>query len=95
MSINDELNKLGVNMALGSPAYRVTDSGPDHDKTFTAVVAVDGFELGDGQGRSKKEAEQHAAAMAYAALRRAAATDEPEAAGADRVPRDVDVSGGT
>lgn len=47
------------------PVYEVTDVGPDHEKTFTAVVRVDGDEVGRGQGRSKKQAEQRAAREAY------------------------------
>jgi ribonuclease III len=50
------------------PSYRVTSEGPDHAKRFTAEVLVDGEPLGTGEGRSKKEAEQRAAAGAYAAL---------------------------
>lgn len=50
------------------PTYVVTDDGPDHEKWFTAEVRVDGDALGRGQGRSKKEAEQIAAAEAYRAL---------------------------
>ena len=46
------------------PRYRVTEAGPDHDKTFTAAVEVDGVIVGGGTGRSKKEAEQYAAADA-------------------------------
>ena len=43
------------------PRYTVTGAGPDHDRTFTAVVDVDGTVVGAGSGRSKKEAEQEAA----------------------------------
>jgi ribonuclease III len=50
------------------PSYQVTDAGPDHEKWFTAEVTVDGEVLGSGEGRSKKEAEQMAAAIAYRAL---------------------------
>ncbi len=46
------------------PRYRVTEDGPDHDKTFTACVEVEGAIVGEGTGRSKKEAEQSAAADA-------------------------------
>ncbi len=50
------------------PHYRITATqGPDHAKEFVAVVEVDGEVLGEGRGRSKKEAEQ---AAAEAALRR-------------------------
>ena len=51
------------------PTYAVNDEGPDHAKTFTAVVSVDGRELGRGEGRSKKQAEQRAAREAFRALR--------------------------
>lgn len=37
------------------------EKGPDHDKTFTAEVRVNGRAMGTGQGRSKKEAQQAAA----------------------------------
>lgn len=50
------------------PAYFVEGAGPDHDRTFTASVAVDGSELGRGTGGSKKAAEQEAARQALAIL---------------------------
>ena len=43
------------------PVYRVASSGPDHEKRFTAHVFIAGDSFGAGSGRSKKEAEQHAA----------------------------------
>lgn len=46
-------------------SYSVIDeAGPDHDKTFTAVVEYQGKIMGKGRGRTKKEAEQQAARMA-------------------------------
>ena len=50
------------------PDYRVTSSGPDHDKTFVAKVVVGRETLGRGEGRSKKAAEQAAAEAAYVEL---------------------------
>jgi ribonuclease III len=50
------------------PAYRVASSGPDHDKTFAAEVFVRDEMLGSGSGKSKKEAEQHAARAALGKL---------------------------
>lgn len=50
------------------PAYEVDGSGPDHDRRFTAVVLIDGIRQGAGEGRSKKEAEQAAAAVALGSL---------------------------
>jgi len=42
--------------------YRVIDeTGPDHNKNFTVHVIHDGKMIGQGQGRSKKSAEQRAA----------------------------------
>lgn len=52
------------------PVYRVEGSGPDHDRWFSAVVAVNGTDYGTGEGRSKKEAEQDAAREALEALSR-------------------------
>ncbi|MFA7323608.1 MAG: ribonuclease III [Candidatus Nanopelagicales bacterium] len=52
----------------GVPEYLVADSGPDHAKEFQAQVVVGGEVLGQGEGRSKKLAEQQAAEMAYRAL---------------------------
>lgn len=46
------------------PVYRVEGTGPDHARQFTAVVELDGRALGEGSGRSKKEAEQAAARAA-------------------------------
>lgn len=51
------------------PVYVVDDEGPDHAKHFEAVVSVDGREQGRGRGRSKKQAEQAAARVAWEALR--------------------------
>ena len=50
------------------PKYRVTESGPDHAKLFDARLEVEGKSAGAGQGRSKKEAEQAAAAEALETL---------------------------
>jgi ribonuclease III len=62
------LQELTSARGLGSPAYLVTSTGPDHDKEFTATVVVMDIEYGTGRGRSKKEAEQQAAATAWTAL---------------------------
>jgi len=44
------------------PVYRVVgEEGPDHAKTFSIEVVVDGQVCGSGEGRSKKQAEQNAA----------------------------------
>ncbi len=48
-----------------APEYRVTESGPDHDKDFEAVAFVNGVTYRAGHGKSKREAEQVAARLAY------------------------------
>ena len=48
--------------------YDITSTGPDHDKTFTAIAFVGDDRLGEGVGRTKKEAEQKAAEQAWNAL---------------------------
>lgn len=54
---------------LGVPRYIVVkEEGPDHERIFTVEVFVGEKNLGSGQGRSKKEAEQQAAAEAVDAL---------------------------
>lgn len=52
--------------------YRLTgESGPDHAKTFTMAVDLNGTPVGEGEGRSKKEAEQMAAKAAIQKLNKA------------------------
>lgn len=53
-----------------APHYHLTDAGPDHAKIFYATVIVNGRELGQGEGRSKKAAEQIAAEIACDTLQR-------------------------
>jgi ribonuclease-3 len=62
------LQELTAARGLGVPSYVVTSTGPDHDKEFTAMVVVMDTDYGSGVGRSKKEAEQKAAAAAWNAL---------------------------
>lgn len=51
------------------PQYELTKtSGPDHDKTFHVTVRMGKRVLGKGTGKSKKEAEQGAAAEALSRL---------------------------
>ena len=59
------LQELAAERGLGVPEYVITDTGPDHMKTFTAKVKVGATLFGNGVGRSKKEAEQAAAETAY------------------------------
>ena len=62
------LQELTAASGLGVPEYFVAESGPDHEKSFTARVRVADEFYGNGIGRSKKEAEQQAASSAYEAI---------------------------
>ncbi len=62
------LQELTAALGLGVPDYLIEDAGPDHAKTFTAWVVVAGQRYGGSEGRSKKEAEQRAAAAAWRML---------------------------
>ncbi|MCC8090581.1 MAG: ribonuclease III [Oscillospiraceae bacterium] len=48
----------------------IGESGPDHAKRFTVSVSLCGAVIGSGEGRTKKEAEQHAAQAALEQLRK-------------------------
>lgn len=61
--------------------YDIVEEGPEHDKTFRAVVFLDEEPLGSGLGRSKKQAEQAAAEQAWHQIDqidRAGTGDHPE-----------------
>ena len=49
-------------------AFEITEEGPEHDKTFRARVILDGRPWGTGSARSKKQAEQAAAAATWRML---------------------------
>jgi ribonuclease-3 len=59
------LQELAQARLKATPVYRVvSDSGPDHAKTFEVCVEINGHEWGRAVGSSKKRAEQLAAANA-------------------------------
>jgi ribonuclease III len=62
------LQEVAVRDTGELPSYRISSSGPDHDKRFSAHVYLDGDLCGVGTGRSKKEAEQNAAREALDSL---------------------------
>jgi ribonuclease-3 len=53
----------------------VEGAGPDHARTFSAVLNIGGKPYGKGTGHSKKEAEQEAAADAWRVLSGPGAAD--------------------
>ena len=63
------LQELAASLGKGTPEYLVTEEGPDHDKNFTALAMVAGLAVSQGAGKSKREAEQVAARIAYEALK--------------------------
>jgi ribonuclease III len=80
------LQELTADRGLGVPEYHVRDSGPDHQKMFRAVVKVGARDLGDGEGRSKKAAEQLAAEAAYLSITANDTPEKPE----DQTPPDLE-----
>ena len=62
------LQELVSSLGKGVLEYQVTETGPDHDKSFTAVAIVAGAAIAEGIGKSKREAEQSAARSAYEIL---------------------------
>jgi ribonuclease-3 len=62
------LQERTAELGMGPPDYAVTDSGPDHAKRFTARARISDRTYGEGEGGSKKEAEQRAAERAFLAL---------------------------
>lgn len=63
------------------PRYVLTEDGPEHEKRFSARVELAGSVWGEGEGRTKKEAEQAAAQTAVVRLHQ-----HPEADGAIGAP---------
>jgi ribonuclease III len=63
------LQELAARRFDQMPRYEVHDEGPDHAKRFFADVLIQGTQRGTGEGRSKKQAEQAAARVAWEWLR--------------------------
>ncbi|MCY4423840.1 MAG: ribonuclease III [Acidimicrobiaceae bacterium] len=61
------LQELAARLGMDPPSYDVTTSGPIHHQRFRAEVRA-GDAAGVGAGSTKKDAEQRAAEVAYAAL---------------------------
>lgn len=62
------LQELMAARSLGTPEYEIAESGPDHAKDFQATAVVSGERISVGRGKSKREAEQEAARLAYEVL---------------------------
>lgn len=72
LQMNDyktQLQELTQHHNLGTLEYRITEErGPAHEREFVSEVCMGDECLGRGAGRSKKEAEQQAAAQALKQL---------------------------
>lgn len=62
------LQELCARLGLGAPVYNTEGVGPDHERVFTAYAIVNGKNIGEGTGRTKKAAEQVAAHIAFESL---------------------------
>jgi ribonuclease-3 len=62
-----ELQEWAHQISGGAPVYEtVSRTGPDHDPVFTVAVQVPGKDVAEATGRSKRQAEQNAAAALLA-----------------------------
>ena len=68
------LQEKAAEAELGTPDYVIDETGPDHEKEFHAQVVFGQRVLGEGDGRSKKEAEQKAAKQAWHRLNASSTT---------------------
>ena len=70
MDYKSQLQELVQRDAVGTLEYKILQEiGPAHNREFVSRVSLNGDELGTGMGKSKKEAEQHAAHMALETLK--------------------------
>ncbi|GLB59389.1 ribonuclease III [Cytobacillus sp. NCCP-133] len=70
MDFKSQLQELVQRDGAGSIEYKILqEKGPAHNREFVSTVSLNALELGTGTGRSKKEAEQHAAQMALEVLK--------------------------
>jgi ribonuclease-3 len=69
LDFKSRLQERSQALLQSTPQYTVIgQEGPDHDKTFSVAILLEGSEYGRASGKSKKEAEQSAAALALQAL---------------------------
>ncbi|WP_110929387.1 ribonuclease III [Bacillus massiliglaciei] len=70
MDFKSQLQELIQRSGNGQLQYKIQEErGPAHNREFVSAVLLNGEMLGEGAGKSKKEAEQHAAASALKALK--------------------------
>lgn len=70
MDYKSQLQELVQRDGAGVLEYRVLqEKGPAHNREFVSTVTLNGETMGTGTGKSKKEAEQHAAQHALTAIK--------------------------
>lgn len=80
-----ELQELLQSISPRSPVYEVlSQTGPEHEKTFVVRAVWEGITLGEGTGRSKKQAETVAAVEAMRQKRWEQAAEKNSTAGSSR-----------
>lgn len=62
------LQELAAQLKKAAPEYLISETGPDHNKSFSAQVILGGEKFATGEGKSRREAEQIAARLALDAL---------------------------
>ena len=71
MDFKSQLQELVQKDGIGTLEYKIlNEKGPAHNREFIARVSLNGKEFGAGKGKSKKEAEQHAAQQALMHLQK-------------------------
>ncbi|QXQ08931.1 ribonuclease III [Paeniglutamicibacter sp. Y32M11] len=63
------IQEVAAAQKMGGIEYRVMGSGPDHARSYVAILHIGGNPYGQGTGPSKKEAEQEAAAESWKMVR--------------------------
>lgn len=64
-----KLQERAQHKGLGAVEYRIMEErGPAHDREFVVEVCIGEVPYGNGSGRTKKEAEQRAASVAWQSL---------------------------
>lgn len=69
------LQELAAQLKKAAPEYLISETGPDHNKSFSAQVILGGEKFATGEGKSRREAEQIAARLALDALEALAGPD--------------------
>ncbi|MBO2534538.1 MULTISPECIES: ribonuclease III [Rummeliibacillus] len=77
MDFKSQLQEMVQQNNSGTLHYEIIkENGPAHNRTFVSQVLLNNQELGVGNGKSKKEAEQKAAQCAMRALKAQLANDQ-------------------